>query len=115
MFRHLMTFGWRSVGTVRAAWQHVNSNNKVKLEKHTDSGESAGKTNRPSQNEKEVMPKRGAWVSFCLGVVLIEKLQHRTENYSLQNPTDPLVTMLTGNFQHPAFAVVATIDVEIRK
>lgn len=95
-----MTFGWRGVGTVHATWQHVNSN-KVKLGKHTYSGESAGKTNRPSENEKEVTPKK--------------KLQHRTENHSLQNPSDQLVTMLTGNFQHPAFAVVvATTDVEIR-
>lgn len=99
-----------------AAWQHVNSNNKVKLKKHTDSGESAGKANHPSQNKKEVTPKRGAWVLFCLGVVSIEKLQHRTENHSLQNPSDQLVTMLISIFQHPAFAVVvATTDVEIRK
>lgn len=55
-----MTFGWRGVGTVHAAWQRVNSNNKVKLEKHTGEGESAGKTNRPSQNKKEVTPERGA-------------------------------------------------------
>lgn len=111
-----MTFGRGGVGTVRAAWQHVNSSNKVKLEKHTDSGESAGKAYRPSQNEKEVTPKREAGVSFCLGVVSIEKLQHRTKYHSLQNPSDQLVTMLTGNFQHPAFAVVvATTDVEVRK